>query len=140
MSWLDRYFVKEELDGDGICPTYMFRWTLLRLPNFQIYLHHFVGDDWTRDLHDHPKRFFSIGLRGSYVEETPHGDRVYTAPWVRTFPATHIHRLRLINKEPCWTMVIVTKPVRAWGFWSAGKWVPWASYVDGSAARARKNC
>jgi len=141
MKLLDRLFDLEKMDGDGLCDVYMLRWCLLRLKNFQIYVHHFVGDDWTRDLHDHPKRFVSIGLWGAYVEETPQGERVYRAPWIRTFPATHIHRLRLLNnKRTCWTVVVVTKPVRAWGFWNNGKWYPWEPYVESDLARERKSC
>jgi hypothetical protein len=69
---LNRLFAREEMDGDGRCPTYLVRWTLLKLPGKRgVYLHHFVGDDWSLDLHDHPKRFISIGLKGRYIEHTP---------------------------------------------------------------------
>jgi hypothetical protein len=108
----------EEINGAKRCPTYLYRWTLLRTSLFAIYLHHFVGDDWARDLHDHPKRFISIGLWGAYVEETPFGERFYAAPWIRTFPSIHIHRLRLIQQKPCWTVVVVGPLQREWGFWA----------------------
>lgn len=140
---LDGLFGKaEEINGRHRCPTYLYRWTMLVTRWFKIYLHHFVGDDWSLDLHDHPKRFISIGLWGHYIETTPcevHGAahpcyrderKVYKAPWVRTFPATHIHRLVVPNKN-CWTLVIVLKSEREWGFWHAGKFFHWRSYVDG---------
>lgn len=130
----DSLFNLEEINGGNRCPTYLYRWTLLRIKSWAMYLHHFVGDDWARDLHDHPKRFISIGLWGRYVEQTPTSERVYQAPWVRTFPATHIHRLRLINKEPCWTLVIVLNTVRPWGFWHEGRFINWKSYVFGKDA------
>lgn len=148
---LDRLFRLEEINGHGRCPTYLYRWTLFQPKRparlwrgFGIYLHHFVGDDWSRDLHDHPKRFISIGLKGAYVEETPRMDqygrayraftvdRTYRAPWIRTFPATHIHRLRLINRRPCWTLVVVLRSVREWGFWHNGEWLHWKEYVRGA--------
>jgi hypothetical protein len=148
---LSRVFRLEEINGAERCPTYLYRWTVLqpRWPRslwrgFGIYLHKFVGDDWSRDLHDHPKRFISIGLWGSYREWTPWlrhpgGDSVerardYRAPWVRTFPAEHIHRLCLIDKQPCWTLVIVLRSVREWGFWHAGQWIHWKEYVKGTAS------
>lgn len=62
--WRDRFFKREEMDGGGRCPAYLIRWELFRCRWFQIYLHRFVGDDLCKDLHDHPKRFVSIGLRG----------------------------------------------------------------------------
>jgi hypothetical protein len=100
-------------------------------------------------MHDHPKRFISIGLRGSYIEQTPSSDELrahyrdltltnetlYRAPWVRTFPASHIHRIRLlVNRKPCWTLVIVLRSVREWGFWHDGVFIPWRDYVKGSAS------
>lgn len=213
--WIDRIFAREEMDGDGRCATYLVRWTLLKWWGGRgIYLHHFVGDDWSRDLHDHPKRFISIGLWGSYVEETPSdtegcwevkadttndemvrvrwsvpdedrayfyaahypatawgwnaceqqakrwnaegkrpwewptsfrpratfNQRTYRAPWIRTFPAEHIHRIRLIDGRPCWTVVIVLKTVRRWGFWHAGSWIPWREYVGSETATRMKSC
>jgi hypothetical protein len=126
----------EEINGGRRCPTYLYRWELARFPGKRaIYLHNFVGDDWSRDLHDHPKRFISIGLKGRYIEETPNGERLYRAPWIRTFPATHIHRLRLIDKQPCWTVVIVLKTVREWGFWHNRRWIEWKKYVFGSESK-----
>lgn len=153
---VNRVLEHETMSGDGLCPIYLHRWTLLKLwGGIGVYLHHFVGDDWSRDLHDHPKRFISIGLWGRYVEETfnPGAQacpcdlkhehvrtRVYRAPWLRTFPAEHIHRIRLIDGKPCWTLVIVLRTVRKWGFWSNGQWVPWRAYVRSDTARQRKAC
>lgn len=149
MRTIDKLFKREEMDGDGRCPTYLVRWTLLKLwGGRSVYLHHFVGDDWSRDLHDHPKRFVSIGLWGCYIEEVMRSDsfstvtieRVYSAPWIRTFPAQHIHRLRLIDRKPCWTLVIVLKTSRRWGFWHDGKFVGWRQYVGSEAATKMKSC
>lgn len=140
MKLLDRIFKLEEINGRNRCPTYLYRWTLLVTRWCSVYLHHFVGDDWSRDMHDHPKRFISVGLWGSYIEETPEGERRWRAPWVRSFPAEHTHRLRLIGRD-CWTLVIVLRAVRPWGFWHSGEWVPWRQYVDSDAmAGAMKSC
>lgn len=139
-DWINRRFHMEEINGADRCPTYLFRWTIRRGENWACYLHHFVGDDWARDFHDHPKRFISIGLWGSYIEETPAGEKRYQAPWIRTFPATHIHRLRMTRPgSTCWTLVIVLKAERGWGFWQGNNWIPWMRYV-GDKDIARKNC
>lgn len=156
MCLIDRLLRLEEINGANRCPTYLYRWTLFqpRWPRafwrgFGIYVHKFVGDDWSRDLHDHPKRFISIGLYGAYVEEVPSSaelrahyrddtlvnETLYRAPWIRTFPASHIHRLRLLaDRRPCWTLVIVLRSVREWGFWHEGVFIPWRDYVNGSAS------
>lgn len=146
MKILDRIFGKaEEINGAERCPTYLYRWTVLRTRWFKAYLHHFTGDDWTLDLHDHPKRFISVGLWGGYVEETPYPNpdsewaklgnvrTTYRAPWVRTFPAEHKHRLSVPSKN-CWTLVIVGRGTREWGFWDGDRFMHWRSYVYGAYA------
>lgn len=143
-NFVDRVFRVEEINGGNRCPTYLYRWTLFqpRRPRwlwrgFGVYLHKFVGDDWSRDLHDHPKRFISIGLWGEYVEWTPRAlaGRGYRAPWIRTFPASHIHRITLApHRRPCWTLVIVLRHVREWGFWHEGEFIHWKEYVRGASS------
>lgn len=138
MKILDRMFgAPEEINGGNRCPTYLYRWVLTKTRWGNIYLHKFVGDDWSYDLHDHPKRFVSIGLRGSYLEETPSGKRKYTAPWLRTFPAAYKHRLST-PWGTCWTLVIVLKTERDWGFWHDGRFIPWLDYVRGKDGIADK--
>ena len=162
--WLSRLFTREEIDGAGRCPVYLYRWTLFQPKRPQrlwrgcgVYLHKFVGDDWSLDLHDHPKRFISIGLKGRYIEETPPAEwyesdedlswpiptRLYSAPWIRTFPAEHIHRITLCDdRQPCWTLVIVLRHVREWGFWHRGMFMHWRNYVrpGNTLADERKAC
>lgn len=147
--WIDRIFRLEEINGGQRCPTYLYRWTILKAKNWGVYLHHFVGDDWSLDLHDHPKRFISVGLWGSYVELTPFlpADSewaklgpvrtMFRAPWIRSFPAEHIHRIEARN---CWTLVVTLKAVRPWGFWHFGKFIPWRQYVNSETATERKAC
>jgi hypothetical protein len=139
IAWIHRVLRRETMDGGGVCPTYLTRWTLFRLPFVAVYLHCFSGSDWAIDLHDHPKRFISIGLRGRYVEHTPTGTREWRAPWVRSFPAEHRHRLELRSGEFAWTLVIVGRATRPWGFWLDGRWLPWRRYVR-EHGRARRNC
>lgn len=130
---LDRLFRREEINGNNRCPTYLYRWELLRVRRIglAVYLHRFVGDDWSRDLHDHPKRFVSLMLAGGYVEETARGRREYKAPYLRSFPATHTHRISLGRNPECWTLVVVFAAVRPWGFWHDGVWMHWREYFKG---------
>jgi hypothetical protein len=131
----------EEINGGKRCPTYLYRWELCSFLGgaTRVYLHKFVGDDWSLDLHDHPKRFYSIGLSGRYVEHGEPGTRPreYSAPWFRSFPAEHRHRLTGPTPDrPCWTLVVVGRPVRPWGFWHAGSFIPWRDYVSPGSAEA----
>ena len=129
---LDRLFVKENFSDD--CPgggDYLHRWIIVRFRSGRgLYLHRFLRSDWTRDMHDHPKPFLSIGLCGGYVEGTPEGTCAYRAPWIRRFPPHHVHRVRINRRRGCWTLVYVGRREKAWGFWRAGKWVPWRRYHD----------
>jgi|SRR5579871_698948 len=141
----------EEINGGERCPTYLYRWAIFKWRRRAAYIHHFVGDDWSLDLHDHPKRFISIGLWGWYQEDVPVTPvnrtrsggsplterRIYQAPWIRSFPATHVHRISVPSKN-CWTLVIVLKPVRDWGFWHLGRFIPWRDYVKGEGGIADK--
>jgi hypothetical protein len=120
-NFIDRLFRMEGMNGG-------YRLTLARVGWFRVYLHHFVTDDWLGDMHDHPARGISIGLFGEYREETPGGARIYRAPWVRSFPASHIHRIRMEDRGSCWTIMISLKPVRTWGFWTSAGWKPWHEY------------
>lgn len=135
----------ERIDGGGACPVYLYRWTLFGLGSWlKIYLHHFVGDDWALDPHDHPKRFISIGLWGWYIEDvySQSGNmvdtRLYEAPWIRSFPSTHIHRIRAKTHGNVWTIAIVLHHTKPWGFIQDGKWIPWYRYTFGGIAK--KSC
>jgi len=122
-NFIYRLLRKERINGG-------YRWRLASIGWFGVYLHHFVDDGWLRDMHDHPYRLISIGLLGKYREETPSGVRIYRAPWVRSFPASHIHRIVMVDGGSCWTIMITLKPVRSWGFWTPAGWRPWHKYVN----------
>lgn len=144
-SLLTRLFGKpEEINGGERCPTYLYRWFILRSRWWKCYIHHFVGADWSRDLHDHPRKFVSIGLWGTYLETTAAGTRVWAAPWFRSFPAEHAHRIEVLAPGgSCWTLVFVFKITREWGFWNSGRWIYWRDYVWGDSkhlADAARTC
>jgi hypothetical protein len=142
-----KLFKYETMSGAGTCPIYLERWELLSLLGYEIYLHHFLGDDWALDPHDHPRRFISIGLKGGYIEDSYKcsetsdmiTEKKFKAPWIRSFPAEHIHRIRMEKKgETAWTVVIVLRKSRRWGFWQYGKWIGWKDYVHNGISR--KSC
>ena len=151
MRLLDRLWERDEISGDGRCPTYLIRWTIWQakrkvLRTCGLYIHCFVADDWAGDMHDHSKRMITIGLKGCYLEEwldpftrTPMSRR-YTAPWIRTFPASHIHRIRLVDGQPCWTFAVMLRASRTWGFWHKGQWIIWRDYMKSEIASAMKSC
>ena len=133
--------------GDEKQLPYLVRFTFLRTPWFQILFHKFlISDDDC--LHDHPWPFITCLLRGGYYEwsvlkeQTPpvdmgnvvavkvgydghlHVKRKYKAGSILYRPATYKHRVELIQGTPAYSMVLTTKPVRPWGFWSKTGFVP----------------
>jgi hypothetical protein len=71
--------------------------------------------------------------------------RTFRAPWLRSFPAEHIHRIVMVRGwlgeiHDCWTLVVVLKPVRSWGFYHIGKFIGWRDYVNSETADIMKAC
>lgn len=133
---INRLFHFQHIKGYVPGSKYLHRWSLWseefakkHTQKANAYLHHFVGSDWSRHLHCHPKRFVSIGLWGGYVEETPDGEREYRAPWIRVFPHYHIHRLKLGRFKSCWTLVFVGREVSDWGFYTETGFIQWQEYL-----------
>lgn len=131
---MKRLVIRDPETGDP----YLIRWTLLSTPLFGLKLHRVLREDWARDLHDHPWWFFSIVLRGGYVEVIggSHIRRVRFWNWKRS---TDAHRI--VRVEPnTWTLVITGRKSREWGFWPARGWVQWEQYLregDWESARAQ---
>lgn len=135
-AFLWRLLHRTELAGDGVCPPYLVTYRLFKTRWGGLYLHQFLADDWSLDLHDHPYPMVSIGLTGGYDEETATGLIRWTAPWCRMFSASHAHRIRLRDGQPCWTLVLALPGHQPWGFYSQGQWIPAGTYMAGSARRA----
>lgn len=100
---------------------------------FGIKIHNIKRSDLDRDLHDHPWGFWSLILKGGYVEETPSGEPNTLTQWFGRgsfirHKATDFHKLTLF--EPTWTLVITWGRERIWGFDTAEGWVAWYDYVE----------
>jgi hypothetical protein len=128
MRWLDRVLHYQALDGGGRGPVGCHRWTIYLWGGRRIYLHHWVGDEWTEDRHNHPSNMLSIGLWGEYFDDTDDGIIRHVAPWVRWIPATHTHRVRMYPGTTCWTLALFGPKVQPWGFWTSDGWVDEKTY------------
>lgn len=130
---MNKIFKKEDImrnEGE----IYLRRWTLLRtgkskflkifgLDDIRIYIHKFMSSDHTRCLHDHPNDLISFIFWNGYDEEYwDNKEKIskfatYKAPCLRKFPASHAHRVDLLNNKPAWSLVFMYKKTRNWGFW-----------------------
>ena len=135
--WLTRLWPCLVWTGGVGCPC-LRRWTILDTRLGKLFLHRFLADDWSLDMHDHSAAMISVGLWGSYEEQTPTGVRHWHAPWIRRFPATWVHRLHLLTPH-VWTLVWVWPHQRYSGFWHEGRWLSQGQYMP-LFAKKRKSC
>src|SRR5438552_314191 len=120
--YLDIVLRRQDYIVKGETEARMIKWTLFSTPWIQLFYHRFNGPDWTSDPHDHPSGFISIGLKGSYTESVYDAagkelyDREWKAPWIRSFPPTHIHRTSAVGPKGASTICITGKFKQNWGF------------------------
>lgn len=144
--------------NDINCVTpFLVRLTLIELFGWTLKLHIFLRDD--HDLHDHPWKFWTWLIAGSYREEVtcesafnaegkafadvritvtgdgthPSGARISyhieRKPGSLAFrPAKWVHRVLLIDKKPCATLILTAPVEREWGFTKGSRWIPWRQY------------
>lgn len=124
--------------------SYMRRW-ILRTPFGTLRIHNIRRSDAGRDFHDHPFHFWSLILRGGYIEHRLGcrcacgvDDSWRASPWCRHYGpgslvrrrAADFHRLELVG-GPAWTFVVSSRKVRSWGFLlSDGRWIPHGEYRE----------
>jgi hypothetical protein len=138
--------------GDGQGDIFFSRYDLLKTRWFAVYLHEFYRSDNDRCLHDHTWPFTTIILRGGYWEVVPIDEGCgrrdawqdfgiggwedwRLAPterlwrplgYVGRYSARHAHRIEVDPEKPKpWSLVIVGRKSRAWGFWGPGGWIKW---------------
>lgn len=137
--------------GNGPGDVFFNRYTVLKCRWFSAYLHQFFRSDSDLCLHDHPWSFVSIVLRGGYFEEMradqAHRDEHYRDRGTDGFeelelgptalcwrrpgsilirPARVAHRIVVEPGSRPWSMVIVGRKSRPWGFYTRDGWRPWS--------------
>lgn len=118
-----------EVIGPPECPI-MVRWTLLEGRFGKLLVHHFMPDATDAVPHDHPASFVTAVLRGSYDDVQPDGKRERMRPGkIRFRRAEHAH-VTEIGPRGCWTVVLMFRKRRPWGFIHNGKWWPWREHEE----------
>lgn len=111
---------------------YIVRLHLLKTPWFAICLHWLLKPDPEPYLHDHPVSFFSLVLRGWYIEEREHDtERRWpnVCRWYNRIRATprDRHSIRAVGPETL-TLCLMGPKVREWGYHTKKGWVYWKNY------------
>lgn len=109
---------------------------------FKVFLHHIKISDDARACHDHPWAFITRMLKGIYTEYIQANSfrdsnlvenpilirRVVKAGDTIRNSINHIHRVQV--DEDVWTLVIVGKAKRMWGFHVPHVgFIPWREYL-----------
>lgn len=152
-----------EIIGPPDCPI-LYRWTLIKAgkqpvpaelrdeygpetASMKLLLHHFPANADDRDVHDHPRPFWTLVLRGWYDDMKPCQHcaggltGVCRVCWgagvvlnermrpgmLRRRPATHCHRAKA-GPDGCWTLVLMGPLRRQWGFWRRLSWWAYKDY------------
>jgi len=119
--------------GNPLAPL-MIRYVLFRCEAWGIYIHKFLLSDYDRALHDHPWPFVAIVLKGGYHEEHDQTiDQGKVSEWrapgsVLLRPAEWRHRIVLPEGKTSWSLVIVGRRQRRWGFVLPDGWCWWRQH------------
>jgi hypothetical protein len=99
---------------------FMRRYKLLKTNSGNVYLHEILRSDEDMCLHDHPWSFITIILRGGYREQLPRGKFWRRPGQLLIRPAQTAHRVEV--DRPAWSLVIVSRKWRDWGFFTRDGW------------------
>lgn len=121
-----RYRIWQDVDGER--RVYMDRFYLWRCKWFSIRFHKLLISDMDRHLHDHPWNWFTIMIKGSYIETTARGEKTVKAGRVNGHKARTAHKLTLLTSE-VWTIFVTGGKFREWGFHTEDGWVFHKDYL-----------
>ena len=135
MSYLNRKLIIT--DNESNAP-YLIRYYLLlknrkKFP-INITLHKILRSDQD-DLHDHPWHYATFILKGGYYEHTLTGTYWRGPGHFRFRKSTSFHKLVLKkdasgNEIPCWSLFIMFKRTRKWGFLHNKEWIESTQYFN----------
>jgi len=133
MTVLGTRFWEKNVIGNAKDPL-LIRWILFRRESFGVYLHKFCRSDYDKALHDHPWPFVSVILRNGYYEyhdQTTDGttECFWRRPGsVLLRPAEWRHRVELRDGKPSWSLILVGRRARKWGFFLPEGWCWWRKH------------
>ncbi len=114
---------------------YITRLHILKTPLFSICIHWLNKPDPEPWLHDHPVSFFSVILRGGYLElrKDWHG---YIRKRFNFIRATDLHKIEEVLPGTV-TICFMGPKVREWGFHTLDGWVCWKDYYKEQRAEKK---
>lgn len=110
------------------------RWQIWSTRWFNIYLHYINKADEDKHLHDHPWSFWSIILKGGYIESAADvGSAVPTKITKRGFlhmayRNKHTPHMISVLEHPTYSLVITGPGGRKWGYTTEDGWKDHENY------------
>jgi hypothetical protein len=105
------------------------RWELFSIPctTIKLYLHKILKEDEDEHPHDHPWNFFSLILKGGYVESVNHLFHHRKPGSISYKKAEEYHKvLRLFSTT--YSLALVFGKKRTWGYRVGDGWVDFKTY------------
>lgn len=106
------------------------RWELLKTPWGSIWLHGIYKADQDKHLHNHPWDFKSIVLKGSYIEQTPLGNKRQYPGKFNSRNGADYHKILELLSPVVYTLFFVSKPKREWGYRVRGEFIQHEKYRE----------
>ncbi|HVT78343.1 MAG TPA: hypothetical protein VHD87_15005 [Acidimicrobiales bacterium] len=98
---------------------YLVRYVVFRTPWIGLQVHKICRPDNDRHLHNHPRPFVALVLRGGYDEERLDRAGAVRVRRVRRGNVMRLagyHRITRLHRTPTWTLVVVGAKRDTWGF------------------------
>lgn len=109
-----RWIMWKEPVGRAECPyAYMF---MFNFYFFTIRVHHWIGSDDPRYMHNHAWWFITWVVKGGYTDITEQGKEHLKRWSIRYRPAHHKHTVQ-VDPGGAWTVLITGRSLRKWGFY-----------------------
>lgn len=120
--------VKEIKSKTGV--VHFTRWLIFCIPkkNINLFLHRIARADEDKHEHDHPWDFYSIVLRGGYVEQADGLINVRRPGNYAFKKSTETHKILKMMVIPTWTLVLTCGERRKWGYKTEDGWVDFMTY------------
>lgn len=97
------------------------RWQILWTPWFSIWIHGIYSADKDEHLHNHPWDYFSLVLKGSFLEETESGTKIMRPLSYVKRDGSEFHKIKILFTPKVYTLFITSPPKRDWGYKVKGK-------------------
>ncbi len=117
--------VKEIRSKEGIL--HFKRWSIISTKWLSVYIHYINQADEDKHLHDHPWSFWSVILKGGYIELTESGRNHRRFLHMAFRKKNTPHKIEVLI-HPTWSLVITGPGGRQWGYKVGNIWIDNIAY------------